>query len=286
MGEPIPQQQPDDTFERIVARAEELTRHFEQHPNEAVREDVFELLQAIDLIHRDAILSLVEIVIRSGNHDLIHRAAEDPKVSTLLQLYGVLPLPELVRWQETLDTVRPALKEQNAEVELLNVTDGMPHLRLKGAFTVAESGLRQTVQESISAAFGSYQSVKWEPRERPHASPRFVPITEIQPAKRQHWIELTGANEIAVSDMRRIEVRGTDIIACRSESGFHAFPNACPGSALPLHMGRISGETLHCPWHACAFDVRTGKRTAGSGQDLPPLTVRIEKGHVQLSIWE
>ena len=34
------------------------------------------------------------------------------------------------------------------------------------------------------------------------------------------------------------------------------------------------------------FDVRTGKRTAGSGQDLPPLTVRIEKGHVQLSIWE
>ena len=78
MAEPVPEPR-DDAFEKLVARAEELTRHFEQHPNSAVREDVFELLQTIDEIHRDAILSLVELMLRSGNHDLIHAAAEHAK---------------------------------------------------------------------------------------------------------------------------------------------------------------------------------------------------------------
>jgi nitrite reductase (NADH) small subunit len=285
MEEPIHEPQ-NDTFEKLVARAEELTRHFEQHPNSAVREDVFELLQTIDEIHRDAILSLVELMVRSGNHELIHSAAEHAKISALFQLYDVLPLPELVRWQEALDIVRPTLKEHKADVELLRITDGMPYLRLKGAFTIEESTLRQIVQESISAIFGSYQSVKWEPRDRPPVPPRFVPVTQIKPAKRQHWVDLPGAEGMPVNSLRNLAIRKMDVLVCRSDSGWYAFPNACPGSALPLHMGRIANETLYCPWHACAFDVRTGKRKAGSGQDLKPLTLRIEGDKIQLGIWE
>jgi len=128
-----------------------------------------ELLQTIDEIHRHAILSLVELMIRSGNHELIHSAAEHAELSALFQLHGVLPLPELARWQEALHTVRPIVKEQNADAELLRIADGMPFLRLKGAFSKEESSLRQSVQDSIAAIFSSYQSVKWEPRERPPA---------------------------------------------------------------------------------------------------------------------
>ena len=285
MAEPVPQS-PDDGFEKLVTRAEELTRRFEQHPNSAVREDVFELLQAIDQIHRDAILSLVDLMVQSGNHDLIHKAAEHPLVSALFQLYDVMPLPELVHWHETLDAIRPALKEQKADVELLRMTEGMPHLRLTGAFTTDESGLRQTVQDSISTAFGSYQSVKWEAREKPPAPQRFITISQIKPAKRQHWIDLAPEESMSLDSMRNFQVLQMDVVLCRAGSGWHAFPNACPGSALPLHMGRISGDTLSCPWHACAFDVRTGKRTAGSGLDLKPLTLRIEAGRVELGIWE
>ena len=61
MGEPVPLQS-DDEFERLVERAEELTRRFEVHPTPSVREDVMELLQAVDIIHRGAIHKLVELV--------------------------------------------------------------------------------------------------------------------------------------------------------------------------------------------------------------------------------
>ncbi|MGI8743664.1 MAG: Rieske (2Fe-2S) protein [Bryobacteraceae bacterium] len=89
-----------------------------------------------------------------------------------------------------------------------------------------------------------------------------------------------------VNSVRNLAVRKMDVLVSRSDSGWHVFPNACPGTALPLHMGRISGETLFCPWRTCAFDVRTGKRTAGSGQDSKPLTLRRNEGRIQLGIWE
>jgi|SRR5579872_7052610 len=283
--EHLPQPSNDD-FEKLVERAEELTRRFELHPTPAVREDAMELLQTIDIIHRGAILKLVELVIESGNHELIHRAAEDPQVSTILQLYDVLPLPVLARWQEFLDTVRPRLKEHGADVELIRVTDEMPFLRLKGAFTRDESELRQLVQESIAAALGSYKSVKWEPREAVPAPARLVPISAIQPAKRQRWVDLVTDGEVPIGELRKLEVKQLEIVLGHSLSGYHAFPNACPGSALPLHMGRIANGKLICPWHACSFDLRTGKRDRGVGADLKPLVLRTEAGHVQLGLWE
>ena len=285
MGEPIPQS-PDEEFERLVARAEELTLRFERHPTPAVREDVLELLQTIDTIHRGAIFKFVELVIESGNHELIHRAAEDPQVSTILQLYDVLPLPVLARWQELLDTVRPRLKENSADVELIRVVDEMPYLRLKGAFMGDESDLRQLVQDSIATALGGYQSVKWELRERPPAPSKLVPISAIKPAKRQYWIDLLQEGDVAVGEVRKLEVRQLEVVLGRSTTGYHAFPNACPGSALPLHMGVISNNKLICPWHSCSFDLRSGKRDAGVGPDLKPLVLRIEAGSVQLGLWE
>lgn len=285
MGEPIPQPS-NEGFERLIERAEELTKRFEQHPNTAVREDVLELLQTIDAIHRDAIFKFVELVIESGNHELIHRAAEDPQVSTILQLYDVLPLPTLARWQELLDGVRVRLKEYGAGVDLIRVSDEMPFLRLKGAFTSDESELRQVVQEAISSAFGGYQSVKWEPRERPATPARLIPISAIQSARKQTWVDLLDGGELAAGQLRKLAVKELEIVLGRSAAGYHAFPNACPGSALPLHMGRISNLKLICPWHACSFDLVTGKREAGTGPDLKPLVLRVEGGVVQLGVWE
>ncbi len=276
-----------ESFERLVERAEELTRVFEQHPNIAVREDAMELLQAVDSIHREAILRLVELIIASGNHELIHRAAEDPRVSTLLQLYEVVPLPELVRWQELLDGVRDCLKAAMADVELLRVIDGMPQLRLKGPFTAAEPELRQIVNDAIAASFGSNQSVRWESREKPPvAAARLVNIASLQPVKKQRWIQLLLEDAVEMDSIHKFSVNRMEVIVCRSQFGYSGFPNACPNSVLPLQMGRISGETLHCPWHGCGFHLVTGKRVAGTGLDLIPLILRVLEGRVEMGIWE
>ena len=284
MAESLPQP-PDDTFEGLVRRAEELTRGFERHPNQAVREDSLELLQAVDAIHRAAILRLVDLMVESGNHELIHRAAEDPRISTLFQLYDVVPLPERLRWQEALDVVREEMRGGDAGVELLQLTDGMAQLRITGGYAVEESTLRPVVQDAIASMFGPNQSIRWEPRARPPAPPKLIAVAAIQPAKRQHWIKLIDAGEIALFSMLKVTVQDMDVVLCRGESGYHAFPNACPGSALPLHLGRLSGNTLLCPWHSCAFELGTGKRVAGSGHDLKPLTLRVNSDLVEVGIW-
>ena len=285
MVDPQPQA-PDDSYDGLVRRAEELTRQFEQHPNSAVREDAMELLQAVDAIHREAILRLVELMLESGNHELIHKAAEDPLVATLLQLYDVVPLPELVRWQEVLDAIRDELRNGNADVELLRVTDGMPHLRLTGSFGSEEAALRQMVNDTITSAFGPIQSVRWEPRARPPVPSVLVKISSIQPAKKRQWVRLVEVGGLDVNVLRKLTVRQMDLVLCRNEAGYYAFPNACPGSALPLHMGRIAENSLVCPWHSCAFVLETGKRIAGVGLDLKPLTVRLSDGFVELGVWE
>src|SRR5579863_2645233 len=213
----MPEATAADLFVELVARAEELTRQFEQHANDAVREDVFELLQAIDTIHRGALLHLIEIVARNGNTRLIEEAAADPMISSLLQLYDVLPLPEMVRWQEALDLVRETIKDRNAEVELLAVTDQMPHMRLKGSFAAdQEISIRQSVQGAISDLFGEYQSIRWEPRELPPVPRGFVAMEAIKPIKRQRWVDLVRASEMAAGQMRGLEVEQMPVVICRS----------------------------------------------------------------------
>lgn len=285
MPDPIPQP-PGDDFEGLVANAERLTRKLDQNPNAAVREDVFALLEAIDGIHRGAILRLVELMIGTGNHDLIHVASEDPMIAALFQLYGVLPLPELVRWHEALDSVRTDLKRRSADVELIRLNDNMPSLRLTGGFTEEESQLRQLVQNAIASMFGAYQSVRWEPREAPPVPSRLVPISAIQPARSLQWFDLIPESELPLGEIRKVARKDVDIAICRWDAGHSAFPNACPGTALPLHLGRLSAGALICPWHSCAFDLATGKRLAGVGSDLKPLTLRLRGGMIQLRAWE
>ena len=284
MAELLPQQS-TETFDALVRRAEELTGVLERHPNQAVREDSLELLQAVDAIHREAILRLVELMVASGNHELIHRAAEDPRVSILFQLYDVVPLPEQLRWQEALDVAREKLRDSHADVELLVVTGGMARLRITGGYAVEESALRPLVQDAIVLVFGPNQSMRWEPRVRQPASPSLIAVSAIQPAKRQHWVRLIAVAELEIDALVKVTVEDMEVVLCRVESGYHAFPNACPGSALPLHLGRVAGGDLICPWHSCAFDLGTGKRVAGSGLDLKPLTLRVHGELVEVGLW-
>ena len=273
-------------LDRLLERAEELARSLEQHPNPAVREDVSELLQIVDVLHRDAIQRLSSLLVLAGNKEALEEAIRDPQIVALLQLYDVMPLPQLVEWQEALDAVRPELARRGATIHISTFTEGMPHLQLKGGFEASlEPELREAVEREIASAFNGARSMKWEARELPPRPPGFVAAAELQPAKQQHWIDLCDSNDLQPGRMLALEVEKNALLLCRVGDQFQAFPNACPGSALPLHLGRIVGDTLQCPWHGCVFNLLSGKRTSGSGQDLRPFTIRIENGRVQLSLW-
>jgi nitrite reductase (NADH) small subunit len=87
----------DDEFHAAAERLDELVQALESLPYPAIREQVFEILQAVDAIHREGLGRLVESLRAQGQNEAIERAAEDPVIQSLLLLYNLLPGEELIQ---------------------------------------------------------------------------------------------------------------------------------------------------------------------------------------------
>ncbi len=83
-------------FRAVGRHLDELVREFETLPFPEVRDQVFELLQTVDALHRSALNRLLEIVREHDGGELLGRAAADPVVGTLLVLYDLVPEPPAV----------------------------------------------------------------------------------------------------------------------------------------------------------------------------------------------
>jgi nitrite reductase (NADH) small subunit len=52
--------------------------------------------------------------------------------------------------------------------------------------------------------------------------------------------------------------------------------NVCPHRGCPLGQGMIEGGKVICPWHAWAFDLKTGEAVYTAMAKVPVFEVRIE----------
>ena len=55
-----------------------------------------------------------------------------------------------------------------------------------------------------------------------------------------------------------VEVEGKRIALFNVDGEIFAIEATCAQHRAPLEKGAIHGESLHCPWHGVAFDVRKG----------------------------
>ena len=80
-------------FQAVCRHLDDLVKRFEELPFPEVRDNVFELLQTVDTLHRSALERLVYVLRRHDGGGLLDRAAADPMVATLLVLYDLIPEP-------------------------------------------------------------------------------------------------------------------------------------------------------------------------------------------------
>ena len=77
----------NEEWNELLDHADTLVRELEQVPYPNVKEQVFELLAAIDTIHREALRRLVRLF----KEGVLETVVTDPAIHTLMELYDLLP---------------------------------------------------------------------------------------------------------------------------------------------------------------------------------------------------
>ncbi len=73
-------------------------------------------------------------------------------------------------------------------------------------------------------------------------------------------------------------MRLADRLLCvaNENSAISAMDNVCPHRGGPLGQGMIEGGKVICPWHAWAFDLKTGEAAHSPLDKVPVYEVRVD----------
>jgi Fe-S cluster biogenesis protein NfuA len=140
-------------FREDMQRIGGLIQEMESIADPAVRAAAKGLVQSLMDLHGAALEKALEIIAAAGEPgmEMIDRLGRDSLVSSVLILYGLHPEDLESRVVKAVDRIRPQLRKQGCEVELLGVNDGAIRLRVEiGSRTCGSTA--KTVQATLEGA--------------------------------------------------------------------------------------------------------------------------------------
>jgi Fe-S cluster biogenesis protein NfuA len=145
----------DKDFRQRMQQIGDLVQRIEDIADPAARATAQELVQLLMEMHGTGLEKILEITFQTGDPGvgIIDELARDPLVSSLLILYGLHPETLGRRVAKALDRIRPALRKQGSEIELLAVDEGVVRVRIEmdGAHACGSGvrTIRSTVEDAI-----------------------------------------------------------------------------------------------------------------------------------------
>lgn len=101
----------------------------------------------------------------------------------------------------------------------------------------------------------------------------------------EHWTKLCARNEApAEGEVTEAEAEGVVVCLARVGGRLHAVENLCPHRDGPLGQGWIEGNAVVCPWHAWAFDLRTGVSRIPQFARVAVFPVREQEELVEIAL--
>jgi len=256
----------------------------EEIKDEKTREEVFALLEGIDVLHRQTLGRLLELVGALGGQQVVERVLQDPVVRTLLEMYDLPEADERTQVERALESVYPYLRSHGGKLEVLGVEDGRVRVRLSGSCEGCPgtaTTLQRVVEEALREGFPSFRELVAE--EPPPARESLVQLGR-RPLRRPRWVPAGRLEDLEAGALQSRRLEDVPLLLARLDDEVYVYRDGCPpGSALTLHLGRVEGTTLICPWHGCRYDLRTGKREDGDGK-LPVLPVAVRDGEVKVAL--
>ncbi len=140
-------------FREDVQRIGGLVQEIESIADPAIRAATQNLVQSLMDLHGAALEKALDIVADAGEPgmNIIDRLGRDSLVSSVLILYGLHPEDLETRVVKAVDRVRPQLRKQGCEVELLGVNDGAIRLHVEtGSHTCGSTA--KTLQATLESA--------------------------------------------------------------------------------------------------------------------------------------
>jgi len=286
-------------FDQVVAELETLVATLEREEDERA----LLLLQLMDAVHRPGLE-----LIAAGDHD-------HPIARALLSMYDLVPLDEQIAVEEALDEIRPYIESHGGGLELLDVDDGIVHVRMSGACNGCAGSaitLRRGVEEILRERYEGFKEVvAHEPEGGEQANGNggsdllqislegFKPsngggtpepepeLLQIEGLRKPVFEEVAKLADLSPGELMAVDAGGHAILLANVDGEAYAFRNVCPtDDRSTLDGGRLAGAALVCPWHNCAFDARSGKRVDDRPQDpgLAAVPVAIQDGALKVAV--
>ena len=278
MTQPLPQ----DSSRDLLLEVERAISQLQQQHGPQVSALVEQLLADVDAVHRAGLTHLMDAIRSMGGDAFVNRLVADPAIRMLLMSYDLVAVDRRLMAEEALDTVRGHLHAHGVDVEILEVVGGVVYVRLHGLATagVPELEVTRDLEEALRAGFVGYQELVTRERSR---SVTTIPINLLR-ANKPVYRDVFDTDAIAPGETRAVELDGRFVLVIRTATEWLAVANRCGESPLPLEFSRVDGTTLHCSWHGCQYDVRTGGRIDGAGDRLAVFPIRVDDGKVRIAI--
>jgi Fe-S cluster biogenesis protein NfuA/nitrite reductase/ring-hydroxylating ferredoxin subunit len=256
-------------FDKAVAELDALVETLEREGDERA----LLLLQLVDAIHRPALER-----ISAGD-------IQDPIAQALLQMYDISPPDDEVLVEEALDEVRPYIHSHDGQVELLGVSDGVVQLRMSGSCAGCAASamtLKRGIEEALRQHYPGFKEVVAEEAEG-QAAPQLLQIENL---RKPVFVDAEAGAGLAPGQLVATELDGIELLLANFAGEIYALRDGCPVDGNSLGGARLTVEgVIVCPWHNCAYDVRSGNRVDGeAGDGLRVVPVALRNGTVQVAV--
>lgn len=167
-----------------LVRMGELLDHLQGITDEDTKGKIFELLDWIDGLHREAAVRIASML----PMDALASLREDPVIDRLFQIYSddedVEDPDDLAgTLEEALDEIRPYLHSHGGEMEILDVAHGVVRMRLMGSCHGCPSSsvtLTQGVEQILKERWPSFRRIEVEGPEETAAAPKVLQIESLR----------------------------------------------------------------------------------------------------------
>lgn len=247
--------------------------------DEETRSLVTGYLDGLNRLHRNALITTVRRLREDPRgKELLFELVDDPAVRMMLSLHGIIRPDPVTAARSAV----ARLEQSGAEVELVDVVDGVAQVRLRGS-GCASAAIKENLEQTL--LHQGLRAVEIVPEQ---SAPAFIPLGALRiESAHPGWTPTVAVDQVPPGEVRALETTSESgaeraVIVVNVAGRLTAYVNACAHQGLPLDDAELDPEkgTLTCPWHGFCYDAADGECLSMPGAKLQSVPVRVEDGRI------